>query len=49
MLKPSLEQEMVKQALPKLRILHDKGVSTTILTTGEMDADSVKALSRVAT
>ena len=46
---PAAGQEMVKQALPKLRILHDKGVSTTILTTGEMDADSVKALSRVAT
>ena len=46
---PAAGQEMVKQALPKLRILHDRGVNTTILTSDEMDADSVKSLSRVAT
>ena len=46
---PAAGQEMVKQALPKLRMLYDRGVSTTILTSDEMDADSVKALSRVAT
>ncbi|MDI1496068.1 MAG: transcriptional regulator TrmB [Cenarchaeum symbiont of Oopsacas minuta] len=46
---PAAGQEIVKQALPKLRILYDRGVEITILTSEEMDDDSIKALSRVAT
>jgi HTH-type transcriptional regulator, sugar sensing transcriptional regulator len=46
---PDAGQELVKQALPKLRSLHDKGVEITILTSDKMDKDSLKALSRVAT
>ncbi len=46
---PDAGQELVKQALPKLRLLHDKGVDITILTSDKMDKESLKAISRVAT
>ena len=46
---PEAGQELVRQALPKLRSLHDKGVKITILTSDKMDKDSIKAISRVAT
>jgi len=46
---PEASQALVRQALPKLRLLHDKGVSITILTSDEMDRESLKAVSRVAT
>ena len=40
--------ELVKQALPKLRALHDKGVKITILTSDKIDKESVTAIKRVA-
>jgi hypothetical protein len=41
--------DLVKQALPKLRSLHDKGVNITILTSDKMDKESIKSIKRVAT
>jgi len=46
---PEASEELVKQALPKLRLLHDKGVEITVLTSDIMDKESLKAISRVAT
>ena len=46
---PEAGEELVKQALPKLRSLHDKGVDITILTSDKMDKESIKAIKRVAT
>ena len=45
---PEAGEALVKQALPKLRLLHDKGVEITILTSDKMDKDSLKSLSRVS-
>jgi len=45
---PEASGELVKQALPKLRALHDKGVKITILTSDAMDKKSLKAISRVS-
>jgi len=45
---PEAGQELVKQALPKLRSLHDKNVQITILTSDKMDKDSLKSLRRVS-
>jgi len=45
---PKPSEEIVKQALPKLRLLHDKGVDVTILTSDKMDKESLAAISRVA-
>ena len=45
---PKASEDLVKQALPKLRSLHDKRVEITILTSDSMDKDSLKAISRVA-
>jgi len=45
---PKASEDLVKQAVPKLRLLHDKGVDITILTSDSMDKDSLKAISRVA-
>jgi len=41
--------ELVNQALPKLRSLHDRGVNITILTSDKMDKESITAIKRVAT
>ena len=46
---PKAGEELVKQALPKLRHLHDKGVKATILTSDEFDKDVIKGLSKLAT
>ncbi|HXV38311.1 MAG TPA: helix-turn-helix domain-containing protein [Nitrosopumilaceae archaeon] len=46
---PEASEELVKQALPKLRLLHDKGIEITVLTSDKMDKESLKAISRVAT
>lgn len=46
---PEAGQELVKQALPKLRLLHDKGINIIILTSDKMDKESLKSLSRLAT
>jgi sugar-specific transcriptional regulator TrmB len=45
---PKASEDLVKQALPKLRLLHDKGVDITILTSDSIDKESLKAISRVA-
>ena len=45
---PEASDELVKQALPKLRLLHDKGIDITILTSDKIGKDSIKGLSRVA-
>lgn len=45
---PDAGVELVKQALPKLRLLHDKGVKITILTSDKMDKDSITSIRRVA-
>ena len=45
---PQAGELIVKQALPKLRQLHDKGVKITILISDEFDKESIKAISRVA-
>jgi len=45
---PEASGELVKQALPKLRSLHDRGVKITILTSDAMDGKSLKAISRVS-
>jgi sugar-specific transcriptional regulator TrmB len=46
---PEAGQELVKLALPKLRLLHDKGVEITLLTSDKMDKDAITAIKRVAT
>ena len=46
---PEAGDELVKQALPKLRSLHDKGIEITILTSDKMNKEYLKAISRVAT
>ena len=45
---PQAGEMIVKQALPKLRQLHDKGIKITILISDEFDKDSIKSISRVA-
>lgn len=46
---PKANEALVKQALPKLRLLHDRGVNITILMSDQMEKESLKSLSRVAT
>ena len=46
---PEAGQELVRQALPKLRSLHDRGVDITVLTSDKMDRESLKAITRLAT
>ena len=45
---PQAGEEIVKQALPKLRQLHDKGIEITILTSDSLDKESLKSICRVA-
>ena len=45
---PEAGIDLVKQALPKLRSLHDKGVQITILASDKMDKASITAIKRVA-
>ena len=45
---PQAGEMIVKQALPKLRQLHDKGIKITILTSDKIDKESLKAISRIA-
>lgn len=45
---PKASETLVKQALPKLRQLHDRGVSITILMSAEMEKEYLKSISRVA-
>ncbi|MBT5200817.1 MAG: TrmB family transcriptional regulator [Thaumarchaeota archaeon] len=46
---PEAGEELVRQALPKLRSLHDKGVNITILTSDKISKESITAIKRVAT
>ncbi len=46
---PEVGQELVRQALPKLRSLHDKDVDITVLTSDKMDGESLAAIRRLAT
>jgi len=46
---PRASEGLIKQALPKLRLLHDKGVDITILISDSLDKNALKAISRVAT
>ena len=46
---PEAGEELVRQALPKLRSLHDRGVDITILTSDKIDEESIRAIKRVAT
>jgi len=46
---PKAGEELVKQALPKLRQLNDKGVKITILTSDKFDKEVTKGLNRLAT
>jgi sugar-specific transcriptional regulator TrmB len=45
---PEAGIDLVKQALPKLRALHDKGVKITILTSDKIDKESIVSIKRVA-
>ncbi|WOV93782.1 MAG: helix-turn-helix domain-containing protein [Candidatus Nitrosoabyssus spongiisocia] len=46
---PSMvDSELIKQALPKLRLLSDKGIEITTLITNDYDKDLLKAVSRLS-
>lgn len=45
---PQAGDELIKQALPKLRSLHDKRIKITILTSDKMNKEYLKSISRVA-
>ena len=45
---PKVAEDLVKEALPKLRLLHDRGVDITILVSEDVNSETLKALSRVA-
>ncbi|MFN3654042.1 MAG: TrmB family transcriptional regulator [Candidatus Nitrosotenuis sp.] len=46
---PKANEALIKQALPKLRQLHDRGVTITILMSDQMEKEALKSLTRVAT
>lgn len=45
---PKVAEDLAKEALPKLRLLHDKGVDITILVSEDVNSETLKSLSRVA-
>ena len=45
---PKVAEDLAKEALPKLRLLHDRGVDITILVSEDANSEILKALSRVA-
>ena len=45
---PKVAEDLAKEALPKLRLLHDRGVDTTILVSEDVNSETLKSLSRVA-
>lgn len=45
---PKASEDLVKQAMPKLRLLHDKGIDITILTSDSTKKEILKSISRVA-
>ncbi len=46
---PKVAEELAKEALPKIRLLHDSGVDITILVSEDVEGDTLKSLSRLAT
>ena len=46
---PEAGEELVRQALPKLRSLYDRKIDITVLTSDKMDPEAIKAIKRVAT
>lgn len=45
---PKVAEGLAKEALPKLRLLHDKGIEITILVSEDVDTETLKSLARVA-
>src|SRR5207245_4447607 len=45
---PKVAEALAKEALPKLRLLHDRGVDTTILVSEDVEEETLKSLARVA-
>ncbi len=45
---PKVAEDLAREALPKLRLLHDRGVEITILVSEDANSDTLKSLSRVA-
>ena len=45
---PKIAEILVTESLPKLRLLHDKGVNITILVSEDVDKNAAKTLARVA-
>src|SRR2546426_6879885 len=45
---PKVAEALAKEALPKLRLLHDKGVDITILVSEDVEEETLKSLARVA-
>lgn len=45
---PKVAEDLAREALPKLRSLHDRGVEITILVSEDVNSDTLKSLSRVA-
>ena len=45
---PKVAEDLAKEALPKLRLLHDRGVDITILVSEDANSEILRALSRVA-
>ena len=45
---PKVAEDLAKEALPKLRLLHDRGIDITILVSEDVNSETLKALSRVA-
>ncbi len=45
---PKVAENLAKEALPKLRLLHDRGIEITILVSEDVDSATLKSLSRVA-
>ena len=46
---PKAGEELVRQALPKLRALYDRKIDITILTSDKMDPKAIESIKRVAT
>ena len=45
---PKVAEDLAREALPKLRLLHDRGVDITILVSEDVNSETLKSLSRVA-
>ncbi len=45
---PKVAEDLAREALPKLRLLHDRGIDITILVSEDVNSDTLKSLARVA-